>query len=215
VSARAEELAAKYDRLAASYSARYRDPGAIASRQVGLALNWGAAPRPGGRILELGCSDGFVTAELVRAGFAVTGVDLSPGMIAVARARLQREGLVADLRVAGAERFEPDGTYDVAIALMWTFFAYVAEPAPVLRRLAGATRKLILDVNPRQMPLRVAMDQVRTAGFSDVSWRPFLLPQRVRLPGPVRALLELGERVPGLRALPLRWKFSAVVKGER
>lgn len=211
----AQQLAGKYDRLAPTYSTRYRDPGAIACRQVTLATRWGSSLPLGGRVLELGCSDGFVTSEFVRGGYAVTGVDLSPGMIAAAHERLRREGLDADLRVASVESFQPEEDYDVILGLMWTFFAYVGDPTPVLRRLAAASRKVLVDVNPRQLPLRDAVRQVRNAGFTSVEWRPFLVPQRVRVPGPVRTILDLAERVPVLRGVPLRWKFTAVIKGER
>ena len=44
------------------------------------------APRPGERILDLGCGTGELTACLAAAGAAVEGVDASPRMIAAARA---------------------------------------------------------------------------------------------------------------------------------
>ncbi len=39
----------------------------------------------GGRVLDLGCGNGWFSLELARAGFDVTGVDLSPGNIEIAR----------------------------------------------------------------------------------------------------------------------------------
>ena len=45
------------------------------------------APRPGERILDLGCGDGVLTEQLVAAGAEVIGVDASPAMVAAARAR--------------------------------------------------------------------------------------------------------------------------------
>lgn len=44
-------------------------------------------PKPGERILDLGCGDGALTAALVEAGAQVVGVDSSPAMVAAARAR--------------------------------------------------------------------------------------------------------------------------------
>ncbi|MFI7214696.1 class I SAM-dependent DNA methyltransferase [Micromonospora maritima] len=40
---------------------------------------------PGRPVLEVGCGTGRITAHLRRLGLDVTGVDLSPGMVAVAR----------------------------------------------------------------------------------------------------------------------------------
>jgi SAM-dependent methyltransferase len=43
------------------------------------------APKPGERILDLGCGDGVLTAEIRAAGADVLGVDLSDELLAVAR----------------------------------------------------------------------------------------------------------------------------------
>ncbi|WP_322815503.1 class I SAM-dependent methyltransferase [Chloroflexus sp.] len=52
------------------------------------------ARRTGGPILELMCGTGRVLLPLASAGFQLTGVDLSPAMLALARERLQAEGLL-------------------------------------------------------------------------------------------------------------------------
>ena len=43
------------------------------------------SPKPGERILDLGCGDGSLTAEIEAAGVDVLGVDLSEELLAVAR----------------------------------------------------------------------------------------------------------------------------------
>lgn len=45
------------------------------------------APRPGERILDLGCGDGVLTETIAATGATVVGVDAGPDMIAAARAR--------------------------------------------------------------------------------------------------------------------------------
>lgn len=57
------------------------------------ALFWTAigSAAPDGRILELGCGTGRVLLPLARAGYEVTGVDLSGSMLDVCRAKLERE----------------------------------------------------------------------------------------------------------------------------
>lgn len=42
-------------------------------------------PKPGERILDVGCGTGQLTAEIARAGAEVTGIDSSPAMIEEAR----------------------------------------------------------------------------------------------------------------------------------
>jgi len=45
------------------------------------------APKPGERVLDLGCGDGALTAKLVAMGVSVVGVDASPAMVEAARQR--------------------------------------------------------------------------------------------------------------------------------
>jgi SAM-dependent methyltransferase len=47
----------------------------------------------GGRILELACGSGRVLLPLAQDGYAVTGVDTSAAMLAIARDRLQESGM--------------------------------------------------------------------------------------------------------------------------
>jgi SAM-dependent methyltransferase len=51
------------------------------------------AARAGSPILELACGTGRVLIPLARQGYRVTGVDVSPAMLAVARAKVAAEGL--------------------------------------------------------------------------------------------------------------------------
>jgi SAM-dependent methyltransferase len=51
------------------------------------------ARRTGGPILEVACGTGRVFAPLAEAGFNVVGVDISPAMLAVARARIADRGI--------------------------------------------------------------------------------------------------------------------------
>jgi SAM-dependent methyltransferase len=45
------------------------------------------APRPGERILDLGCGDGALTEQIARAGVDVVGADAAQGLVGAARAR--------------------------------------------------------------------------------------------------------------------------------
>jgi trans-aconitate methyltransferase len=74
------------------------------------------APRPGERILDLGCGDGVLTEKIVAAGATAVAVDAGPDMIAAARAR----GL--DARVMDGQKLTFEGEFDAVFsnaALHW------------------------------------------------------------------------------------------------
>lgn len=61
-------------------------------------------PKPGERILDLGCGDGALTEAIRAAGAEVRGVDASPDMVAAAKGR----GLEAEVADAHALPFESE-----------------------------------------------------------------------------------------------------------
>ncbi|HVB57407.1 MAG TPA: methyltransferase domain-containing protein [Candidatus Acidoferrales bacterium] len=91
------------------------------------------APKPGERILDLGCGTGHLTAEIASRGADVSGIDRSPEMIAAAKKQYPHLKFeVADAReLAFGRQF--DAVFSNA-ALHW-----ILEPARVIR---GAARAL-------------------------------------------------------------------------
>ena len=66
-----------------------------------------AVPRPGARVLEVGCGTGAVTERLVAGGARVTALDQNPAMLEIAQRRLAAApaGVVEWLeRTASGER---------------------------------------------------------------------------------------------------------------
>jgi ubiquinone/menaquinone biosynthesis C-methylase UbiE len=75
-----------YDAVAADYAEHFRDE--LASMPVERSVLSLYAELVRGPVLDVGCGTGFATAELARLGVEVSGLDLSPGMLEVARRRL-------------------------------------------------------------------------------------------------------------------------------
>jgi SAM-dependent methyltransferase len=78
-----------------------------------------AAPR---RILDVGCGPGWLSEFLARNGHEVTGIDVSPGMIEIAQARISSvkfapdgKGLKASFMVEDAETLRLEDRFHVAI----------------------------------------------------------------------------------------------------
>ena len=90
------------------------------------------APKPGERILDLGCGDGALTTKLVALGCEVVGVDSSPEQVAAA----VRLGL--DARVMDGHALDFDGEFDAVFsnaALHW-----MRRPDDVIAGVARALR---------------------------------------------------------------------------
>lgn len=102
----------------ALFRARPDAPVAAASEQALVAAQRAKYGRvldelqlaPGARVLEIGCGWGGFAEIAARAGHAVTGLTLSQAQLDYARARLQRQGLSAELRLQDYR--DAHGRYD-------------------------------------------------------------------------------------------------------
>lgn len=115
-----------------------RSPSAEARRERFLGI---MAPRPGERVLDLGCGGGTITSAIatrVLPGGHVTGVDISRDAIEIARSsRGQSPGLTFTQADAHDLPF-PDGAFDAATCVSVVVFC--AEPPRVLAELRRVLR---------------------------------------------------------------------------
>lgn len=140
-----EQIALAYDAWAASYDAEmaaagYRHP------SIGCALLARHAPRGTGPVLDAGCGTGLLGDWLGILGFApVEGLDLSAGMLAVARAK----GSYARLHQLALGQPLPfaDGQFAAVISTgVFTTGHVGAEALPELIRITQTGGPLVLTV---------------------------------------------------------------------
>lgn len=163
---------ATFDRFAPFYDLEF---GAFADD---LPLYRGFAARAGGPVLELGCGTGRVALALAAAGHAVTAVDLSPAMLARARAAAARAGLagrvtlleddIRSLKKLGEARFALAFSAINSFLHLETREDQLAALAVVSRHLEPGGL-LILDLFPPHLELLAEHDGklVHAATFRD------------------------------------------------
>jgi SAM-dependent methyltransferase len=75
------------------------------------------AGQRGRRVLEVGCGAGTDLMRFAKGGARVTGVDIAPSAVALAKENFAQQGLDADLREADGERLPfPDASFDFVYA---------------------------------------------------------------------------------------------------
>ncbi|MFE9629803.1 class I SAM-dependent methyltransferase [Streptomyces sp. NPDC006463] len=125
-----------YDSFAEAYSAENENNlvNAYYERPAMLALAGDVAGR---RILDAGCGSGPLSAALRDRGAVVTGIDISAGMLALARRRL---GDDVDLHVVDlSDRLPfPDGAFDDVVASL--VLHYLEDWGPALAELRRVLR---------------------------------------------------------------------------
>jgi 2-polyprenyl-6-hydroxyphenyl methylase/3-demethylubiquinone-9 3-methyltransferase len=87
-------------------------------------------------VLDVGCGGGLLTESLARAGAEVTGIDLAPGMIEVARLHAAESGLAIDYRVASAEELARESPGRFAVVTCMEMLEHVPDPAAMVATLA-------------------------------------------------------------------------------
>lgn len=103
------------------------------TRAAWRALLLGILPEVPAALADLGCGTGTLSVLLAEAGYAVTGLDLSPAMVERARAKAAAADVALDLVVGDASRPDlPPAAFDVVLVrhVLWV----MDDPATALRR---------------------------------------------------------------------------------
>jgi SAM-dependent methyltransferase len=90
-------------------------------------------------VLDVGCGAGVDLARFARGGAVVTGVDLAPSAIQLARANFEQQGLHGRFEVADGEALPfPDNSFDMVFA--HGVVQYTSHP----RRLVDECRRVLV-----------------------------------------------------------------------
>ena len=98
------------------------------------------APLAGSRVLDVGCGGGLLSEALTRAGARVTGIDLAPGMIEVARLHAAESQLDIEYRGTEAEELARTAAESFDIVTCMEMLEHVPAPAAMTATLARLLR---------------------------------------------------------------------------
>jgi ubiquinone/menaquinone biosynthesis C-methylase UbiE len=130
-----EEIRQAYDQLAPDY-----DRMTFVERSVfGIdRLRGRLLEGISGHILDVACGSGANFPSFSAADH-ITAVDLSPGMLDIARRRAEQLGLSPDLRVMDAQQLDfADGSFDVVVSALST--CTFPDPVAALREMGRVVR---------------------------------------------------------------------------
>ena len=159
-----EKLAPEYDRafrrkgrgpLNALVNRFFRGPTFV--RRMRLLEDVFAKLRLGGKtVLDLGCGSGQVSLLAAAMGARVRGIDISPGMLALAREAAARAGL-AD-RVSFEEGdVSRDPLPEADVVLLVGVIEYYRDFGGLVRRAAAAARRVLVIAHANRVLYRMAL----------------------------------------------------------
>lgn|SRR5574343_32864 len=107
-----------------------------------LRLDWVAerVALAGARVVDVGCGGGILAESMARRGAQVTGIDLSPKPLKVARLHAMEAGVSLDYREVAAEDLaaEQPGAFDAVTCM--EMLEHVPDPASVVRACTTLVR---------------------------------------------------------------------------
>jgi SAM-dependent methyltransferase len=189
----------------------YADARAYLEHRAELVVELGPHLEPGDEVLDLACGDAGLGELLLDRGLRYRGVDSTPEMVEAARARL---GDRAPVELGDLNEYVPPEP--VAATTVFRAIYYAHDRAAFFRHAATFTeKKLVFDLNPRQYRLDDVLDDLRAAGFTQTSLRPFLVPQTKALPRPLAAAARALELSGPLARVALRYRFTYLIAASR
>lgn len=158
-----EDVRTSYDEVASSYADQLRDAldGLLYIRAALALFADMVRDSGGGPVADLGCGPGHVTAHLQELGINAFGIDLSPGMIDVARRdypNIRFElGSMTDLRLT-----------DASVAGLLSFWSLVHIPDDEIPTVFGHFQRVLRPGAPLLIGFHVGEgSRLKTSGYGD------------------------------------------------
>lgn len=163
----------------------------------------------GTRVLDVGCGSGLTLVLAAQRGAVPAGIDISPGLLGVARERLPD----ADLREGDMEVLPfPDGAFDAVLGI--SAFQFAGDPLRALREAArvlspGGYLVASLFAAPERSQLTVVQtalnELIPPAAKADHA------PHALSAPGGLEAALsQAGLRVAGDGEVRCSWRYASM-----
>jgi len=151
-------------------SAQYYDLAPAYQSRTDAAFYLARSLEAHGPVLELGCGSGRVLVPIARAGVDITGLDASPAMLEICRARLRAEGLSAPTVLGDMRHFDLARKFAL-ITIPFRPFQHLLDPPDQIACLESVRRHLapegrfLFDVFDPRMDLITGLDGVETVEF--------------------------------------------------
>jgi SAM-dependent methyltransferase len=155
--ARLDRERAFHDRLAATLDPLTMPPEPLGPLEV--AMLDAARISPGASVLDLGCGSGDLSVHLLALGADVTGLDLSPGMVALAEARIRAfaGGRTAALVASPVETMDLDSdAFDVVVGRFILHHLDLSRAAPQIARVLRSGGRAVFMENSARNPILMA-----------------------------------------------------------
>jgi SAM-dependent methyltransferase len=130
------------------------------TKEVDFLIEELALP-PGASILDVGCGTGRHSIELAKRGYAVTGLDLSDGMLAQAAEASKAAGVNVEWIRADATRFSLPRRYDAAVCLCEGSFGLLAQGDDPIEQPLAILGNISRSLKPQAKVLLTVLNAAR------------------------------------------------------